>query len=79
MKNKKNNFKYSIKWQLPILFTGLMALIIIIVWVVNNVWLEDYYVREKSGVLRDAYKQLDMSVNNESFGTEEFTDELEKK
>ncbi len=79
MKNNRNDFRYSIKWQLPILFTGLMALIILIVWVVNNVWLEDYYIREKSGVLRDAYNQLNQSVADGTFGTEEFTNELDKK
>lgn len=79
MKNNRNDFRYSIKWQLPILFTGLMALIILIVWVVNNVWLEDYYIREKSHALMDAYDQLAQALENETFGSEEFTDELEKK
>lgn len=69
--------KYSIRKQFTIIFSLLMAGTILLLWFVNNTFLEKYYLREKQQALMNAYVLLNTGVSGNQSDTAEFDTELE--
>lgn len=68
--------RYSIRKQFASIFIGLMAGTIILCWLLNIGFLEPYYMASKEAVLYDAKDQIQLAAENDSYGTEEFQQEL---
>lgn len=56
-----------------LIFVGLMAVMLLSIWAVNNWWLEKYYIDEKRKEMEAAYDDIDVAVlektrNGESIG-----------
>ena len=75
MKSKrihKPNVKYSINRQFAFIFIALMSGTILLCWFLNNIFLEEYYIKNKQSVLMDAYengKQIFVMGNGGSAAT----------
>ncbi|MDO5417973.1 MAG: ATP-binding protein [Lachnospiraceae bacterium] len=57
--------KHSIRVRFTLIFIGLMTAMILILWGVNNWWLERFYMAEKVKDLEQAYMQVDRILGNE--------------
>lgn len=55
----------SIRTRFTMIFVGLTAMVIIIIWCVNNWWLETYYLIDKLHVLEEAYTMIDKIILDE--------------
>lgn len=69
--------KHSIRRQFALIFIGLMAGTIFLCWIINNVFLEDYYIRSKIDVIQEAYVTIGRAANSNTYNTEEFRGELD--
>lgn len=70
--------KHSIRQQFALIFIGLMAGTILLCWLINNLFLEQYYIRMKSGVILDAYETISEAANSDTYSTEEFSTNLDE-
>ena len=69
--------KRSIRFRFTTLFIGMLAAVLLAIWVINSFFLEQYYINDKVKILQDAYEQLnDCAVeqalegrNNEQYNT----------
>ena len=68
--------KYSIRRQFALIFIGLMAGTILLCWFINNVFLEEYYIHNKTKIIKNAYSFICDASNHDSYGTQEFVEEL---
>lgn len=68
--------KHSIKRQFAGIFIGLMAGTILVCWFINNVFLEEYYIRSKTRIIYEAYETISQAANSDTYGTDEFKEEL---
>lgn len=68
--------KRSIRRQFSLIFIGLMAGAILLCWFVNNMFLEEYYIRSKTKVIKDAYETISQAANSETYNTREFEEKL---
>ncbi len=67
---------HSIKRQLALIFIGLMAGTILLCWLMNNLFLEKYYIRSKTEVIYEAYDAIRQAANSDTYSTEAFRKEL---
>lgn len=51
--------KHSIKFRFTLICVGLMASMLLVLWVVNNWFLETFYINQKLKVLEQAYIKID--------------------
>ncbi|MCI8660491.1 MAG: HAMP domain-containing protein [Lachnospiraceae bacterium] len=58
----KASLKYSIRHRIMLIFIGLMAAVLFLVWAINNWWLEKYYIDEKRKEMESAYNEIDRVV-----------------
>ena len=68
--------KHSIKRQFASIFIGLMAGTILLCWFINNIFLEEYYIRSKTRIICDAYEEISQAANSDTYGTDEFSEKL---
>ena len=68
--------KHSIKRQFALIFIGVMAGVILLCILINNLFLEQYYIRSKTDVIYDAYSIISQAANSDAYGTVEFTEQL---
>ncbi|MBO4980963.1 MAG: GHKL domain-containing protein [Lachnospiraceae bacterium] len=68
--------KSSIRRQFALIFIGLMAGTVLVCLLINNVFLDQYYIRSKIKVIYDAYETISQAANNDSYGSVAFKDEL---
>ncbi len=68
--------KHSIKRQFAQIFIGLMAGTILMCWFINNIFLEEYYIRSKTRIICDAYDTISEAANSDTYGTDEFSEKL---
>ncbi|MCM1027906.1 MAG: HAMP domain-containing histidine kinase [Roseburia sp.] len=54
-----------------------MAGVILVCLLSNHIFLEDYYVRSKMKIIRDAYYTISQAANSDSYNTEEFREKLD--
>ncbi len=50
--------RQSIRFKMTMLLTGMVALIIFLVWIINNTFLSGYYIRHKVNNLEKAYNEI---------------------
>ena len=70
--------KHSIRQQFALIFIGLMAGTILLCWLINNLFLEQYYIRTKAEVIKDAYETIREVANSDTYSTEEFGGTLDE-
>lgn len=73
-----NNIKHSIRQEIAMVFMAVMAGTIVLCWVINNSFLENFYIRNKVHAIKDAYLRINEVVANGDISTEEFDLELRK-
>lgn len=54
--------RHSIRYRFTLIFIGLMAAMLLAIWVTNNWFLESYYIDQKVKVLEEAYVRIDSSA-----------------
>ena len=54
--------KQSIRVRFTLIFIGLMAVILVGIWCINNWLLENFYITQKVSTLQLAYEQIDAQV-----------------
>jgi len=70
--------KASIRRQFALIFIGLMAGTILLCLLINTFFLSRYYMHNKEKIIYDAYETIRLAANSDSYGTEEFAEELDK-
>lgn len=76
MKGKRRHF--SIRAQFALIFITLMAAVLFLCWAVNTLFLEEYYIRGKQQIIYNAYENIREAAEQDSYGTDAFTEELEE-
>lgn len=69
--------KRSIRQQFALIFIGLMAGTILLCWFINNVFLEEYYIRSKTEVIYDAYNTISQAAKSDTYSSDAFVQELD--
>lgn len=69
--------KHSIRKQFALIFIGLMAGTVLLCWIINNLFLEEYYIRSKTRVLYEAYNTIRRVTGSETYSSEEFVREMD--
>ena len=60
--NGSSSVKHSIRRRIMLIFLGIMTAVLFSVWVINNWWLERYYIDEKRKEMEAAYEDIDAAV-----------------
>ena len=68
--------KHSIKRQFALIFVTVMAGTILLCILLNSLFLGRYYIRSKTEVIWDAYDIISQGANSGTYGTREFTEQL---
>ena len=68
--------RYSLRVQVTIIFFFLMLGAIGVCWIINNTFLERYYIREKKIALTEIYYALNEAGKNDTFDSDEFDEEV---
>ncbi|MDY3919708.1 MAG: HAMP domain-containing sensor histidine kinase [Candidatus Limivivens sp.] len=71
--------KKSLSKQVAFLFTGLILLVLAANWLMNNFFLEDFYIYKQKAVLKSAYEFLNQYQDVRSYNEEEFLDQVIEK
>ncbi len=69
--------KYSIRRKFALIFSGVMAGIILLCWFLNTMFLGQYYIRSRTKIIYNAYNTIRQVANSETYSTEEFGKELD--
>ena len=69
--------KHSIRQQFALIFIGLMAGTILLCQVINNVFLEEYYIKSKTTVIYEAYDAIRQVTSSDTYSSREFVRELD--
>lgn len=77
MKNKREK-TFSIRAQFALIFISLMVAVVGLCFVVNTLFLEKYYIREKQNVIYDAYLTISQAAEADSYDTVLFSKKLEE-
>ena len=78
MKRQKH-LKHSIKAQFAAIFIALMTGGFCLCWIINSVFLQEYYERNKQNVIEDAYQKLNQLFwENSDTDSDEFNIEFSK-
>ncbi len=75
--NMKHGIRPSIRRQFSLIFIGLMSGVILMCWLVNTLFLGQYYMQSKKKVIYDAYETIKQAANSDSYGSVEFVKELD--
>ncbi|MDD3251952.1 MAG: HAMP domain-containing sensor histidine kinase [Lachnospiraceae bacterium] len=79
MKRNKRNQRHSIRYRIMAIFIGLMAVMLFAIWVVNNWWLEPYYLNQRLGVMEDAYTNINAVIMEKVNAGENIGDLIQKE
>ena len=66
--------KHSIRKQFTYAFIGMMALTVAFCWLLNILFLERYYTKEKQKRLLEVYHSINTAISDESWNTGEYRD-----
>ncbi len=69
---------YSIRQQITTIFVVLLAGTILLLFLINNFFLESFYVANKQKSLMTAYDAINQAGNNDTIGSDDFDVELHK-
>lgn len=64
--------KYSLKKQMAFLFIGLIVCLLVGNWIINNVFLESYYVHKKKNMLINAYEEINKVEDRDGYFEADF-------
>lgn len=70
--------KHSIKQEIALIFITVIAGTIILCWVINNSFLEKFYIQNKKNAIKDAYYRMNEVLANGDITSEEYDLELRK-
>jgi signal transduction histidine kinase len=70
--------KRSIKQEMAFIFIAVMAGTIVLCWIVNNIFLENFYVRNRKTAITQAYNRINEVASNGDISSDEFDVELRK-
>ena len=70
--------KHSIKQQIAIIFMAVMAGTVALCCIVNNMFLEKYYIQNKANAITNAYVRINEVISNGDVTSKEFDNELRK-
>lgn len=70
--------KYSIKTQIAGIFIAVMAGTIILCWSINNSFLENYYIQNKTNAIKHAYESINEAANSGDIASEQFDRKLQR-
>lgn len=70
--------RYSIRFKMTMLLTSMVALIIFLVWIINNTFLSSYYISHKINTLEKAYNEI-VAIYHKSSSSEYLSDSDTKK
>ena len=68
--------KHSIKTRMIVLFSVVLIAALVTCWLMNIVFLERYYIRNKQKVLIEVFQMLDEASRQEEMETSEFLQRL---
>ncbi|MCQ2540149.1 MAG: HAMP domain-containing histidine kinase [Acetatifactor sp.] len=68
----------SIRRQLALTFIGLMALTVALSLLINNLFLEKFYIADKTKVIRNAFEVIAQAANQDNYTSEAFVEELNR-
>lgn len=68
--------KRSIKKQMTVVFIGLIAFMLILIFAINSVFLEQYYIIHKQTDLVSMYKTIDKQLSNGKMDDDEVVEKL---
>ena len=69
--------KHSIRLKITMIFVGLMAAVLVSLWVVNSFFLESFYTRQKLELLEDSYERLNNIIIEGRFEGNNLTEDLQ--
>lgn len=70
--------KYSIKQQIAMIFIAVMAGTIVLCWFINNSFLENFYINNKTTAIRSAYVSINEAANTGDISSDKFDVKLRK-
>ena len=76
--NKTGKHRYSIQIQFTLIFFFLMLGAIGSCWIINNTFLERYYLREKRIALTDIYRDFNRAAADNAIDSDAFNEEVER-
>lgn len=68
--------RHSIRRQFAGIFIGLMVGVIVLCLLINNLFLEEYYTKSKTNIIKGAYDTVSQVTNSDTYGTDEFSEQL---
>lgn len=69
--------KHSIRRKFSLIFIGLMAGTVLLCWLIDTIFLGQYYIATKTKIIYDAYNTIRQVANSEIYSTDEFARELD--
>ena len=75
---KKFFIRHSIKQEIAFIFIAVMVGTIVLCWIINSSFLENYYIQNKKDAIKDAYFRINEVVANGGISSDEFDLELRK-
>lgn len=75
---KKNFTRHSIKQEIAMVFIAVMMGTLVFCWIINNSFLENYYIQNKKDAIKDAYHRINEVMTNGDITSDEFGLELRK-
>lgn len=71
--------KYSIKRQMLALFTGAVALVIVMMFIINSSFMERFFIQNKKIEMVELYETLDKTAKKGDIGSVEIQEELQRQ
>lgn len=68
--------RHSIRRRIMAIFIGIMAVMLLSIWAINNLWLEGYYVNQKQQMMEEAYNAVNQVMVEHTAAGERVSDIL---
>ncbi len=83
MRHLKKDFtglfaRRSIKQEIALVFIAVMTGTIVLCWIINNIFLENFYIQNKKNAIKDAYYRINEVVTYGGISSDAFRLELRK-
>lgn len=70
--------KHSVKQQIAVIFIAVMAGTVALCWAANTIFLEKFYIQNKTNAITDAYERINEVASNGDIASDAFDLELRK-
>lgn len=70
--------KHSVKQQIAVIFIAVMVGTVALCWAANNIFLEKFYIQNKTNAITDAYERINEAASNGDITSDAFDLELRK-